>query len=391
MRRALLCLCCLGLIASLALADGELQTLIAGERVAALQAARLGPDGMVSDWVDVGPGLRGSPRQLIWDCYEPDVEDCTGQGFYGQTIGFRSCGYGEPEDCSTAGSPNCSSRWFYGDGLNVNLYSTNDMVFDSAYGGTAAKDMYFALHWYVTGPGSGENCAILIETYEEFDETCTVGDPGDPGFDNNTSDPGYIMGVILNFGYVDSGANLGYGLFYAEDLAPDVQLELPSDGAGSYNLWYLTYTGDSPTWPDDYMLATSAQPMLWGTGDHEWINEDTVNRGEGCTEHDTMWRERSGLPDFHEPNSDDCWSGAIGVCPDPVGTMLALCISGEPQCPGDIDGDGDTDHSDLGELLSSWCSHDGDPNWNPNADLDNDGHVGHGDLGTLLADWGCGT
>ena len=61
-----------------------------------------------------------------------------------------------------------------------------------------------------------------------------------------------------------------------------------------------------------------------------------------------------------------------------------------PDCPGDVDGDGDTDHSDLGALLAAWCTHDGDPNWNPNADLDGDGHVGHGDLGTLLADWGCG-
>lgn len=66
-------------------------------------------------------------------------------------------------------------------------------------------------------------------------------------------------------------------------------------------------------------------------------------------------------------------------------------IMGEQGCPGDIDGDGDTDHSDLGELLSAWCTHPGDPDWNPDADLDGDGHVGHGDLGILLADWGCGT
>ena len=53
--------------------------------------------------------------------------------------------------------------------------------------------------------------------------------------------------------------------------------------------------------------------------------------------------------------------------------------------------DGNTDHSDLGALLAAWCTHEGDPNWNPAADLDGDGHVGHGDLGILLADWGCGT
>ncbi|GAG52247.1 unnamed protein product, partial [marine sediment metagenome] len=56
-------------------------------------------------------------------------------------------------------------------------------------------------------------------------------------------------------------------------------------------------------------------------------------------------------------------------------------------CDGDVDLDGDCDHADLGALLAAWCSHEGDPNWNPCADLDCDGHVGHGDLGILLADW----
>ncbi len=59
------------------------------------------------------------------------------------------------------------------------------------------------------------------------------------------------------------------------------------------------------------------------------------------------------------------------------------------KCPGDIDCDGHTGHSDLGILLSAWCSHEGDANWNACADLDGDGHVGHSDLGELLADWGC--
>jgi len=66
-------------------------------------------------------------------------------------------------------------------------------------------------------------------------------------------------------------------------------------------------------------------------------------------------------------------------------------LSLRQRCPGDIDGDGDSDHSDLGALLAAWCTQAGDPNWNPNADLDGDGHVGHGDLGILLSDWNCGT
>ena len=383
MRRALLCLCCLGLVASFALADGELQTLTAGEQVVALKAARLGPDGMIGKWVDVGPGARGGEQHLIFDCYEPDVDNCTGSGFW-YPIGGLSCGYGEPEDCTP---PTCSQRWYYGPDFQ-NMYTTNDMVFDSAYGGKEAKDIYVGLDWYVTGTGSGENAALLIETYEEFDETCDVGDPGEPGFEN-TGDPGYIEGIIMNFGYVEYSA-AGYNVFYGPDLPPDVRPQLPLDGAGSYNLWMLTYVGDDPVWPDDYSIATSAQPMLGGTGDHEWVIEDTVNRGEGCTEHETMWRETSGLPDFHEPGSADCWSGFLGVCPDPVGAMICFCIAGG-ECDGDVDGDGDTDHSDLGALLGAWGSQPGDPNWLPGADLNGNGVVDHSDLGILLADWGCGT
>jgi hypothetical protein len=57
-----------------------------------------------------------------------------------------------------------------------------------------------------------------------------------------------------------------------------------------------------------------------------------------------------------------------------------------PVCPGDLDGDDDTDHSDLGILLSDWGCTDGDCP----GDLDHDGDTDHSDLGILLADWGCG-
>ena len=95
--------------------------------------------------------------------------------------------------------------------------------------------------------------------------------------------------------------------------------------------------------------------------------------------------DQGGYP--HTP--DDCYYMNYGVCPEPFGSLACFYTTEVVECPGDIDGDGDTDHSDLGELLAAWCSQVGDPNWNPNADLDGDGHVGHGDLGVLLADWGC--
>jgi hypothetical protein len=81
-------------------------------------------------------------------------------------------------------------------------------------------------------------------------------------------------------------------------------------------------------------------------------------------------------------NDWDWWGGYSRI------TRLRFVAGG---CEGDVDGDGDTDHSDLGALLAAWGSHPGDPNWNPGADLDGSGQVGHSDLGILLADWGCGS
>jgi len=68
-------------------------------------------------------------------------------------------------------------------------------------------------------------------------------------------------------------------------------------------------------------------------------------------------------------------------------TRLRLVPS--PACGGDIDGDGDTDLSDLGALLSAYGSFEGDPNYNPAADFDDDGDVDLTDLAWLLSDYGC--
>ena len=56
------------------------------------------------------------------------------------------------------------------------------------------------------------------------------------------------------------------------------------------------------------------------------------------------------------------------------------------RCPGDLDGDGDTDQADLGIFLADWGCTGGCI-----GDLDGDGDTDQGDLGILLAAWGCGT
>ena len=59
-------------------------------------------------------------------------------------------------------------------------------------------------------------------------------------------------------------------------------------------------------------------------------------------------------------------------------------------CPGDVDGDGDTDLTDLALLLSAYGSVPGDPNWDAAADFDNDNDVDLTDLAFLLSGYGCG-
>ena len=115
-------------------------------------------------------------------------------------------------------------------------------------------------------------------------------------------------------------------------------------------------------------------------------------------DYDLDWWTIDGGGEMFTTGGDFELSGTIGQ-PDAGPTMTGgdfeltggfwvETVVSQP-CVGDIDGDGDTDHSDLGELLSAWGSQPGDPNWNPDADLDGNGEVGHSDLGILLADWGC--
>jgi hypothetical protein len=73
-------------------------------------------------------------------------------------------------------------------------------------------------------------------------------------------------------------------------------------------------------------------------------------------------------------------------------SLDALSVT-EPvsEIPGDVDGDGDVDLTDLASLLAAYGTGTGDPDYNPNADFDDDGDVDLTDLATLLANYGTGT
>jgi hypothetical protein len=367
-------------VVSFALADGPTLQKSEGKRIVPLEMARINADGTITDRIPFTGHQRGIEYCLVFDCFEPDGN------MPGPPTGFDTCGQEDGNNNESGGS-----RWYFGNPYQ-NMYASNDMEFDPAYGGRYVERMEWGLKWYVNGPGTGENMALVFESFEDFDETCQQGDPNGQG--------AFLGGVIFYYGYSNSEPNY-YWYSDSEDMLYGLDwVQLPADGSGSYNFWIMTYPDSDP---NDLSIATTAQCMLWGTGTNEWINIDCIGRGQGpcpggmppdgTTSHQgpLQWDDDNPVDAWHSA-PDECYTYAHGVCPDPLGAMWCAYVSGscDGGCEGDIDGDGDTDHSDLGELLSSWCSVAGDPNWNPNADLDGDGHVGHGDLGIVLGDWQCG-
>jgi Tol biopolymer transport system component len=81
------------------------------------------------------------------------------------------------------------------------------------------------------------------------------------------------------------------------------------------------------------------------------------------------------------------YSGASNLVPDDTNGYPDVFV--HECCPGDLDGDLDTDQADLGILLADWgCD---DPVNGCEGDLNGDDKTDQSDLGILLADWGCGT
>ena len=56
-----------------------------------------------------------------------------------------------------------------------------------------------------------------------------------------------------------------------------------------------------------------------------------------------------------------------------------IVITGSDRLPGDVDGDGDVDGSDMRKVVLAMFTDPEDPRWNPNADVDYDGDVDGGD------------
>jgi len=303
--------------------EASLQLLENGKSLSPVQIDRLAPDGTVTEWVDYG--LRG-------DCVWKRVFNCF--------------------------SDQCGS-WYLGE-TYCNLYVTNDMQFQPWFGGLDAERISIGWFWYVFGAGSAENCAIVIEFYEDFDDTCALGDDGLGGF---------LGGVVLRYGPLDSGAGAGY-YFSDVDLCGLDWLKLPQDGAGAYSIYFATYDDANP---DELMPATCAQPMLLACNPPQ---------------SPIQWDDDSP-PDWTHQVPDECYdyTWTYDECPAKLlqAALAADIDVNQPCWCVDFDGDCDTDQADLGIFLANWGCTGNDCV----GDLDQDGVVGQSDLGIFLSSWGC--
>ena len=80
------------------------------------------------------------------------------------------------------------------------------------------------------------------------------------------------------------------------------------------------------------------------------------------------------------PNTTECDQGSNIDC-DGMGSIYTFELIDGPIIPGDLDGDGEVNGSDLGLFLAVWGSQ------GPLGDLNGDGWVNGNDLGLMLVNW----
>ncbi len=134
---------------------------------------------------------------------------------------------------------------------------------------------------------------------------------------------------------------------------------------------------DPYTWEDnDYRLGPRS-PCI-DAADNAAVPVDLFDLDADGDTDEPLPLDLDGRPRF----LDDPGTADTGIGTPPIVDMGAYEYQDVSPCAGDLDGDGDTDQSDLGMLLGSYQVNGG-------GDLDGDDDTDQSDLGKTLADYCC--
>ena len=334
-------------VASMATGQAQnrtLQQIAEGQHVEPIQIAKVAmKDGKVvfqGDWMPYNGNTSRGYSTRVFDCFG----DADSDGFMDDDV----CDIG-------------SSRFYFGTGFS-NLFVTNDMtlVGDAVLdAGLGRAD--FAWFWTAGGSGTSETCVIAVFTQDaNHDNMCVDGDTFD------------YSGFLLDFGTLPSGVGGGY--YYTNVDLGSSTWAAPTDGNGSYIFIYASEV----TTDGAFILATAAQPMLWGTGDDIPGYPYEVVGTQDYLQLDEIVEDL-----FHEV-STECVSYIVpDICPPVLGAMIQFW--GERStCYADFNGDGVVNTQDFLAYLGAWAAND------MAADCNSDGTVNTQDFLCFLSLWAAG-
>ncbi len=316
----------------------DLQLLDKGSMVRPIRIAPVAMDHghivFLDDWMD---DQGSTTRDML--CQDNRIFDCYGDhNFDGGFDDYGGCGLG-------------GQRWYFGTAFCGSNYTTNDMTLapDTVIeaGATQAN---FA--WYWTCGGSGSEQCILVVLTESSDANACEPDSNDLG------------GWAFDFGLLS--CNPGGYYFTNLDISSVGVWALPDTGKGSYAVAFLTDNGLSP--------ATCAQTLLWGASNNAGGDPD------GPGEQGPMQLDDDNNNQTHE--ADECIDYTLGVCPDPLGTLIQFWGTREnPPLRGDFDHNGIVDTRDVLAFLTAWN------NCDPASDCNVDGECNTQDVTCFLNGW----